>query len=59
MPDLLHASNPKTFGTVPGGRNYDYTKIYSPDKPREEAKENAHIWNIYLDEAENYDADMI
>ncbi|KAG6882613.1 hypothetical protein C0992_011219, partial [Termitomyces sp. T32_za158] len=43
----------------PGGRNYDYTKIYSPEKPGEEAKENARVWNVYLDEAENYDMDMI
>ncbi|KAG6877999.1 hypothetical protein C0993_000959 [Termitomyces sp. T159_Od127] len=42
-----------------GGRNYDYTTIYGPDKPGEEAKENARVWNVYLDEAENYDADMI
>ncbi|KAG6871876.1 hypothetical protein C0995_015465 [Termitomyces sp. Mi166 len=47
MPDLF------------GGRNYDYTKIYSPEKPGEEAKENARVWKVYLDEAENYDADMI
>ncbi|KAG6901207.1 hypothetical protein C0995_015400 [Termitomyces sp. Mi166 len=60
MPDLLHASGPTTFGTANiGGRNYDYTKIYSPDKQGEEAKENARVWNVYLDEAENYDADMI
>ncbi|KAG6889015.1 hypothetical protein C0992_006769 [Termitomyces sp. T32_za158] len=43
----------------PGGRNYDYTKVYSPDKPGEEAKVNARVWNVYLDEAENYDVDMI
>ncbi|KAG5353589.1 hypothetical protein C0989_005110 [Termitomyces sp. Mn162] len=59
MPDLLHTSSPTAFGTVSSGRNYDYTKIYGPDKPGEEAKENARIWNIYLDEAESYDADMI
>ncbi|KAH0583180.1 hypothetical protein H2248_011062 [Termitomyces sp. 'cryptogamus'] len=59
MLDLLHTSGPTTFGTVSSGRNYDYTKIYGPDKPGEEAKENARIWNIYLDEAESYDADMI
>ncbi|KAG6861142.1 hypothetical protein C0995_003410 [Termitomyces sp. Mi166 len=41
------------------GRNYDYTKIYSPDKEGDELKENARVWNVYLDEAENYDADMI
>ncbi|KAH0583178.1 hypothetical protein H2248_011060 [Termitomyces sp. 'cryptogamus'] len=56
---LLHTSNPPTFGTVPSGRNHDYTTIYGPDKPGEEAKENARIWKIYLDEAENYNAGMI
>ncbi|KAG6895462.1 hypothetical protein C0992_001124 [Termitomyces sp. T32_za158] len=49
----------KQTRTVPGGRNYDYTKTYSAEKPGEEAKENARIWNVYLDEAESYDADMI
>ncbi|KAG6879492.1 hypothetical protein C0992_002102 [Termitomyces sp. T32_za158] len=60
MANLLHPSDPTTSGFFqPGGRNYDYTKIYSPDKPGEEAKENARVWNVYLDEAENYDMDMI
>ncbi|KAG6871878.1 hypothetical protein C0995_015467 [Termitomyces sp. Mi166 len=60
MPDLLHTSVPASFpATSFGGRNYDYTKIYSPDKPGDEAKGNARVWNVYLDEAENYDADMI
>ncbi|KAG6889530.1 hypothetical protein C0992_004880 [Termitomyces sp. T32_za158] len=63
MVNLLHPSGPTTSGIphfgVPGGRNYDYTKTYSPAKPGEEAKENARVWNVYLDEAENYDMDMI
>ncbi|KAG6894337.1 hypothetical protein C0992_006559 [Termitomyces sp. T32_za158] len=42
-----------------GGRNYDYTEIYSADKHGEEAKENARVWKVYIDEAESYDADMI
>ncbi|KNZ72356.1 Ankyrin-1 [Termitomyces sp. J132] len=60
MPGLLLTSGTTTFGTASlGGRNYDYTKIYSPDKQGDEAKENARVWNVYLDEAENYDTDMI
>ncbi|KAG6879497.1 hypothetical protein C0992_002108 [Termitomyces sp. T32_za158] len=60
MAILLHPSDPTTSGiSQPGGRNYDYTKIYSPNKPGDEAKENARVWNVYLDEAENYDMDMI
>ncbi|KAG6874097.1 hypothetical protein C0992_008135 [Termitomyces sp. T32_za158] len=60
MTDLLHPSGPITPGlSQSGGRNYDYTKTYSPDKPGEGAKENARVWNVYLDEAENYDMDMI
>ncbi|KAG6890216.1 hypothetical protein C0995_010227 [Termitomyces sp. Mi166 len=42
-----------------GSRTYDYTQKYGPDKPGEEAEENARVWNVYLDEAENYDADLI
>ncbi|KAG6898008.1 hypothetical protein C0992_007497 [Termitomyces sp. T32_za158] len=59
MPDLLRTSGTTSFGATFGGRNYDYTTIYGPDKPGEESKENARVWNVYLDEAENYDADMI
>ncbi|KAG6901404.1 hypothetical protein C0995_012361 [Termitomyces sp. Mi166 len=60
MPGLLHTSSPPIFGAASfGGRNYDYTKRYSPDRQGDEAKENARVWNVYLDEAENYDADMI
>ncbi|KAG6901208.1 hypothetical protein C0995_015401 [Termitomyces sp. Mi166 len=60
MLDPFQTSGPTTFGTAgSGGRNYDYTKIYGPDRQGEEIKENARVWNVYLDEAENYDADMI
>ncbi|KAG6901206.1 hypothetical protein C0995_015399 [Termitomyces sp. Mi166 len=60
MPGLLYMTGPTTFVNASfGGRNYDYTKIYSPDNPGDEATENARVWNVYLDEAENYDADMI
>ncbi|KAG6874930.1 hypothetical protein C0993_011586, partial [Termitomyces sp. T159_Od127] len=40
-------------------RNYDYEAKYQPDKKGDEAKENARVWNVYLDEAESYDMDMI
>ncbi|KAG6864193.1 hypothetical protein C0993_009264, partial [Termitomyces sp. T159_Od127] len=40
-------------------RNYDYEAKYHPDKKGDEAKENARVWNVYLDEAESYDMDMI
>ncbi|KAH0578610.1 hypothetical protein H2248_003748 [Termitomyces sp. 'cryptogamus'] len=60
MPDIFQTSGPATLSTTSfGGRNYDYTKIYSPDKEGDELKENARVWNVCLDEAENYDADMI
>ncbi|KAG5340081.1 hypothetical protein C0989_002881 [Termitomyces sp. Mn162] len=70
MPDIFQTSGPATLSTtsfgavlnsyvVTRGRNYDYTKIYSPDKEGDELKENARVWNVCLDEAENYDADMI
>ncbi|KNZ81340.1 Ankyrin repeat and sterile alpha motif domain-containing protein 1B [Termitomyces sp. J132] len=57
---IFQTSGPATLSTTSfGGRNYDYTKIYSPDKEGDELKENARVWNVCLDEAENYDADMI
>ncbi|KAG6904943.1 hypothetical protein DXG01_006079, partial [Tephrocybe rancida] len=43
----------------PGIRNYDYTFKYPRDKRGEEHKENARVWNVYLDEAEIYDTEMI
>ncbi|KAG6876461.1 hypothetical protein C0993_002910, partial [Termitomyces sp. T159_Od127] len=42
-----------------GPRNYDYDKKYERDKQGDELAENARIWNVYLDEAESYDMDMI
>ena len=42
-----------------GSRLYDYTQKYAPDKPGEESEVNARVWNVYLDEAESYDADVI
>ncbi|KAG6877587.1 hypothetical protein C0993_005805 [Termitomyces sp. T159_Od127] len=45
--------------TLTCGRIYDYRQIYSSDEPGEEAKENARVWHVYLDEAGDYDMDMI
>ncbi|KAG6867387.1 hypothetical protein C0993_003443 [Termitomyces sp. T159_Od127] len=42
-----------------GSRNYDYEEKYQRDKQGDEATENARVWNVYLDEAESYDMDMI
>ncbi|KAG6819521.1 hypothetical protein H0H93_011065 [Arthromyces matolae] len=41
------------------GRVYDYTMKYPPDKPGEEHKENARVWNVLLDETESHDRDML
>ncbi|KAG6885410.1 hypothetical protein C0993_002143 [Termitomyces sp. T159_Od127] len=43
----------------PGSRNYDYEAKYQRDKQGDEATENARVWNVYLDEAESYDMDMV
>ncbi|KAG6848057.1 hypothetical protein H0H93_003798 [Arthromyces matolae] len=51
-----HARPGDAFG---GSRVYDYTMKYPPDQLGEEHKENARVWNIYLDEAENHDRDML
>ncbi|KAG6907345.1 hypothetical protein DXG01_009267 [Tephrocybe rancida] len=50
---------PSGPATAPGIRNYDYTYKYPRDKRGEEHKENARVWNVYLDEAEMYDTEMI
>ncbi|KAG6819520.1 hypothetical protein H0H93_011064 [Arthromyces matolae] len=50
----------RKFGdTIGGSRVYDYTMKYAPDKPGEEHKENARVWNVLLDEAESHDKDML
>ncbi|KAG6907344.1 hypothetical protein DXG01_009266 [Tephrocybe rancida] len=50
---------PSGPGNATGIRNYDYTFKYPRDKRGEEHKENARVWNVYLDEAEMYDTEMI
>ncbi|KAG6884300.1 hypothetical protein C0995_010558, partial [Termitomyces sp. Mi166 len=48
-----------TADKISGTRIYDYTEKYKADKPGEEIEDNARVWNVYLDEAESYDADVI
>ncbi|KAG6863366.1 hypothetical protein C0993_011816 [Termitomyces sp. T159_Od127] len=43
----------------PDGRNYDYRKRYNDDEPGKEAEDNARVWKVCLDEAGEYDMDMI
>ncbi|KAG6870232.1 hypothetical protein C0995_014444, partial [Termitomyces sp. Mi166 len=55
IPNLAPSSQPISNGP----RIYDYTDKYKTDKPGEEIEENARVWNVYLDEAESYDADLL
>ena len=43
----------------PGGRAYDYEAKYAPDPPFQGAAPNARIWQVYNDEADAFDSDMI
>ncbi|KAL4261367.1 hypothetical protein AB1N83_008267 [Pleurotus pulmonarius] len=38
---------------------YDYEKKYPEDATYEEQSENARVWRVYLDEATEFDADMV
>ena len=38
---------------------YDYEVKYPPDERYHELGENARVWRVYLDEAGEYDRDMI
>ncbi|KAF5370154.1 hypothetical protein D9758_001427 [Tetrapyrgos nigripes] len=40
-------------------RNYDYTKKYPMDELGKEVSENARVWKVYLDEAEETDREML
>ncbi|KAF5315980.1 hypothetical protein D9758_018368 [Tetrapyrgos nigripes] len=40
-------------------RNYDYTKKYPADEFGQEVGEKARVWKVYLDEAEEYDREML
>ncbi|KIK55321.1 hypothetical protein GYMLUDRAFT_841952, partial [Collybiopsis luxurians FD-317 M1] len=42
-----------------GTRSYNYAEKYPPDPLGHEFKENARVWKVYLDEAENYDDEML
>ncbi|KAG6882615.1 hypothetical protein C0993_009851 [Termitomyces sp. T159_Od127] len=60
MAELISSSLQVPAGSESSsGRKSDYTQIYPKDDRGDEAKENARVWNVYLDERENYDAAMI
>ncbi|KAK7434385.1 hypothetical protein VKT23_020230 [Stygiomarasmius scandens] len=52
-------SIPKYQPTYTGGRSYNYEEKYAPDSLGGEFDDNARVWKVYLDEAENYDDDML
>ncbi|KAK7456347.1 hypothetical protein VKT23_010593 [Stygiomarasmius scandens] len=52
-------SIPKYQPTYTGGRSYNYEEKYAPDPSGERLSDNARVWKVYLDEAENYDDDML
>jgi hypothetical protein len=45
--------------TILGNRSYDYEKKYEPDPVGKEMDLNARVWKVYLDEAEEYDDEML
>ncbi|KAJ7583214.1 ankyrin repeat-containing domain protein [Mycena floridula] len=40
-------------------RTYDYEEKYAPDPMGHQARPNARVWKVYLDESESYDDDML
>ncbi|KAJ7595733.1 hypothetical protein C8J56DRAFT_1022286 [Mycena floridula] len=42
-----------------GNRTYDYEEKYAPDPKGHQAKSNARVWKVYLDESESYDEDIL
>ncbi|KAF5353827.1 hypothetical protein D9758_010634 [Tetrapyrgos nigripes] len=42
-----------------GTRDYDYNRKYPKDEFGKEARENARVWKVYLDEAETFDDEML
>ncbi|KAF8829738.1 hypothetical protein HHX47_DHR2000181 [Lentinula edodes] len=42
-----------------GGRLFDYEERYAPDPLGEEMRENARVFKVYLDEANDFDDDML
>ncbi|KAJ7586326.1 ankyrin repeat-containing domain protein [Mycena floridula] len=42
-----------------GNQTYDYEEKYAPDPMGDQAKPNARVWKVYLDESESYDEDML
>ncbi|KAH7876101.1 uncharacterized protein C8R40DRAFT_1145916, partial [Lentinula edodes] len=56
-PPLLGMSSYQSPYT--GGRTFDYTKKYADEPLGEELKDNSRVFQVYLDEAENFDDDMM
>ncbi|KAJ3899423.1 hypothetical protein F5879DRAFT_888251, partial [Lentinula edodes] len=56
-PPLLGMSSYQSLYT--GGRTFDYTKKYADEPLGEELKDNSRVFQVYLDEAENFDDDMM
>ncbi|KAF5353857.1 hypothetical protein D9758_010567 [Tetrapyrgos nigripes] len=50
---------PEYQSSYTGTRDYDYTRKYPQDEFGKEAKENARVWKVYLDEAEAFDDEML
>ncbi|KAF5337970.1 hypothetical protein D9758_014313 [Tetrapyrgos nigripes] len=50
---------PEYQSSYTGTRDYDYTRKYPADKFGKEARENARVWKVYLDEAETFDDEML
>ncbi|KAG6819146.1 hypothetical protein H0H93_014921 [Arthromyces matolae] len=46
-------------GGIGTRRNHNYQAMYGPEPKGQEAGENARVWSVYLDEADDYDSDMI
>ncbi|KAJ7585117.1 hypothetical protein C8J56DRAFT_1089247, partial [Mycena floridula] len=42
-----------------GNRTYDYEEKYAPDLKGHQARPNARVWKVYLDESDSYDKDML
>ncbi|KAJ7595735.1 hypothetical protein C8J56DRAFT_1115822, partial [Mycena floridula] len=42
-----------------GDRTYDYEEKYAPDPMGHQARPNARVWKVYLDESDSYDEDML
>ncbi|KAJ7595739.1 ankyrin repeat-containing domain protein [Mycena floridula] len=73
QPMAVHSGDPRPQGkpdkkmlgitqfqsSYSGNRTYDYEEKYAPDPLGDQAKPNARVWKVYLDESESYDEDML